>query len=795
MFLSWIAFPLLLLLVCLGCGLLVREVSRVAVPAPLLPPLGLAFLIVLGELTTIGGSTTRLSTPLAVAAATAGFLLARPHLGSLREQGWALAAGAVVFVVYAAPIVLSGEPTFAGYVKLDDTSTWLAITDRVMEHGRDIGGLAPSSYEATLSFNLTSGYPIGVFLPFGMGVAMIGRDAAWLFQPYMAFLAVMLALCLYAIAGELIRSRPLRALVAALSSQPALLFGYYLWGGVKELASAAMLALLVPLLPAALEGWRSWRRALPAALAASALVGVLSAGGAAVWLLPTLGLAAILAVRRHGAPRALRAALLFAATLAILSLPWLLSGGVIPRDAGALTDPRELGNLIAPLSLWQAFGVWPVGDFRIDPVDPELAGILIAVVAAGAIAAGVLMVRDRLVVPALFCAGLALGCAGLVVLGSPWIDAKALATASAAILFAGVAGVAALADRGFRIEGGVALAAIAIGVLWSNSLAYHEAWLAPYARLAELEKVGKLIDGSGPTLMTEYEPYGVRHFLRDGDPEGASELRRRLVPLRGGGSLDKGEYADIDRFDLSGLLVYRTLVLRRSPVASRPPLPFRLTWWGSFYEVWQQPPAGAPVPVAHLPLGHGNDPVSRPGCDRVERLARLPGVTALAAVRREKSTVIDLGSLGRPGSWPADQSDPAVVYPDGSGTARGDFSLPHGGRFDAWIGGSFHGSVELAIDGHGVGSIDHVIDHGEGLTRLGGTRLARGEHRLELRYEEGGPEPGSGGAPFGFGPVVISPRTAAAAPISYRDAAAFAPLCLQRLDWIEALKRSPVAAR
>ena len=47
--------------------------------------------------------------------------------------------------------------------------------------------------------------------------------------------------------------------------------------------------------------------------------------------------------------------------------------------------------------------------------------------------------------------------------------------------------------------------------------------------------------------MTEYQPYGVRHFLRRLDAEGASELRRHLVALRGGGSLDKGAYADRQR--------------------------------------------------------------------------------------------------------------------------------------------------------------------------------------------------------------------------------------------------------
>src|ERR687895_245140 len=74
---------------------------------------------------------------------------------------------------------LSGHATFAGYIRLDDTATWMALTDRVMEHGRSLDGLAPSTYEATLSFNLGDGYPIGTFLPLGNGSQLTGVDVAW----------------------------------------------------------------------------------------------------------------------------------------------------------------------------------------------------------------------------------------------------------------------------------------------------------------------------------------------------------------------------------------------------------------------------------------------------------------------------------------------------------------------------------------------------------------------------------------------------------------------------------------
>ena len=41
-----------------------------------------------------------------------------------------------------------------------------------MEAGRDIDNLAPSSYEATLFFNLADGYPVGAFIPLGVGRAL-----------------------------------------------------------------------------------------------------------------------------------------------------------------------------------------------------------------------------------------------------------------------------------------------------------------------------------------------------------------------------------------------------------------------------------------------------------------------------------------------------------------------------------------------------------------------------------------------------------------------------------------------
>ena len=59
----------------------------------------------------------------------------------------------------------------------------------------------------------------------------------------MAFLAALLALALWSLATPADRRRRGCARLAAfIAAQPALLYGYYLWGGIKEVAAAALIA-------------------------------------------------------------------------------------------------------------------------------------------------------------------------------------------------------------------------------------------------------------------------------------------------------------------------------------------------------------------------------------------------------------------------------------------------------------------------------------------------------------------------------------------------------------------------
>jgi hypothetical protein len=750
---AWVVFPLVLAALCGGAGLLVNVICRGRVPLALVPMTGFATLIVASQFLTLSEATAPLITPLCVALAVAGFGLGFPRWSP--RAAWPLAAAAGVFAVYAAPIVLSGEPTVAGFIRLDDTATWLALTDRMMEHGRDLSGLPPSTYEATLSFNLADGYPVGVFLPFGAGAQLVPADSAWLVQPYMAFEAALLALCLWSLAGAIERPA-LRAAAAFIGAQSALLFGYYLWGGIKELAAAALVAGFAALMARALADPRDRGALVAPAVLAAALLAVLSGGGF-VWLLPSLLAFAVLFGRAIGARATAMRALAFAGAVCLLALPLFLSGGLLPPTSSPLTDPAAQGNLLGPLDPAQAAGIWPSGDFRLEP-DAESLALMAAAIAAGAAFRGLVWAwRRREPGAAVYVGGSLAAAVVLVAAGSPWVGGKALATAAPAIPFAAMLAVAWLAEAGPRAAAAVLATVVAGGVLWSNALGYGAVALAPHDQLAELERIGEEVAGEGPTLITEYSPYGARHFLRDSDPESISELRRRTIPLRDGETVPKGGSADTDAIAPAALAVYRTLVLRRSPSQSRPPALYELVWRGEHYEAWQRPP-GPAVLAPRLPLGTALNPYGVPSCAAVRELAEAGDLVAAAGT-------------------------PPVVGPPGA--LRATMDVERAGEYSAWVGGSIRPDSRLLIDGEPVGEMRHELNNQGGYVGFGTVALEARTHDVALEVGGADLHPGSAGGAGPSGPLVLSLTEAATTRLVEVPADEAASLCGRPWDWIE----------
>jgi hypothetical protein len=759
MFAAWVVYPLVLLALCTGLGLLVDAICGRRLPGALIPPVGLAAIVVLGQFMALDDATAELTVPFVCFLAVLGGGFALPWRFA-RPRIWAIGAPFAAFAVYAAPVVLSGHPTFAGYIDLDDTASWFALTDRVMSHGRDLAGLEPSTYRATLEGGLANGRPVGVFLPFGTTQKLLGGDLAWVFQPYLSFLAAMLALCLWQVVGGIL-SRPwVRALATFVAAQPALLFGYALWGGIKELGAALFIALAAAVAPGVVEPDSPRRAVAVPALAAGGLVGVLNVGGL-IWIAPMSAALACLAVRTLGSREAGARAIVFVFALLVFALPVLTVGGFSPFQSGV--SGESVGNLVSSLNPLQALGIWPSGDFRVAPSTSVASAILIAL---GVLAAlfGLWATWRRRGIGMLLLATSIAAAGAIVLVGSPRVDGMALAMAAPAALALAICGAIAAA-RLQRIIGVLLATIVAGGVLWSNVLAYGGADLAPYAQLAELQQIGEDFAGQGPALMTEYNPYGARHFLRYLEGEGASGLRVREVPLLGGGMAARGNTVDTDQLDRAGLYEFRTLVLRRSPVRSRPPLIYHPVWTGAYYEVWQRLTAPTLFPSGTLPLSDGIEPAALPDCDAVVRFGRAASHMAAGEARLVAARH-------------------APIYEAAEGTLR----IPRSGGYEGWLEGSVRGSVELLVDGHRMAEARQQLENDGGFVQLGRARLSAGSHDVELRFGGADLHPGSGGFPRPeTGPLLFAPAGAGAGKLVWVPTERSRSICGKRWDWIESL--------
>jgi hypothetical protein len=785
--LCWLVAPAGLLLVTVGLSLLVERLTELSLPWSVRPALGLAMAMVLAQFGTATEATAKLTLPAILLLGLLGLVLGR-RVPTRRPGGSEAVLAAAVFLLYASPFLVIGEATLAGYIKLDDTATWLGITDHVFELGRGVGDLAPSTYQQVLSDYLGGSYPIGSFVPTALMSEISRQDVAFTIQPSMAFAAMVLALLLFDLARRLVAGLSRAVLIAAVSSLASLLVGYYLWGGVKEMYVAALLP-LPPLLAgwAAGEGWPRYAWA-PLGLGAAAMVVMLGPGGA-VLVVPTLLPAAIVIWCGRGLRKALRIVWPIAAFSLVLVLPVIFTPNGIfdPLIDSSLTEGSELGNLIGPLNFFQVAGIWPSVDFRFDPhLKPAviaLAAICLVVAVLTAAAATRFGERDGMPLAGYVFGG-AVGALAIAWLGSPWVDAKAMASLSPALLAAALIGIAMLGQRTpFRIEAAVIGILVVGGVAWSAWLAYQGVWFAPRSHLTELEEIGDRFAGEGPALDTEVTIYGPRHFLRKLDAVGASDNRGQEVGLTRGGVPEKGEYVDLDEIEPAELDTYALLVVRRSAAESRPPANFALAYQTDHYDVWRRRPSPGTL-IEHLPLGTDLDAGDMPECAEVRRLAEEAGEGGrLVAARVGTPVAIGFEDADLPAGWTADW--PYAFAPSGSGTLRNEFEVP-GGEYELWLAGSIFGGLELRIDGEEVAAERARIDNTGGYERFGPLRVSPGKHQLEATYYGAGLDPGSAAEPWAIGPIELVQPDRGDLGLVTVPAAEYRRLCGKRWDWVEA---------
>lgn len=760
---GWMLAPLVLLLSIAGCGLLAERLSGHRLPGAMVPPVGLAVLIAVTGLFALLDATAELAVPAAVIAAAAGFALTEPWKDPrLRAGLWPLLLAAAAYLVYAAPSLLTGQGSITGYVKLDDSATWLALTDHVFEFGREISDVPAGSYARTLDAWLGGEYPVGAFLPLGVGARVAGADPAAAYQATIAVFAAILALGLYQCARWAVASRGLAAACAFGAVQASLLFGYANWGGVKEICAAALLP------PLAWLAWRGEVRLL--AVVAGAVFGVLGVNGV-VWAGPALLIGAWRCRER-------RRLIVAGGVLLVATLPAIVTLNFLWHTTqGAISAGEDIGNLARPLPILQGFGLWPTGDLRAQP-DPRWIAVVLALACAGlayaAVAAAVK--RREWGLPILLGIVLA-GVLPAVAIGSPWVDAKALAVLAPFVLLAALTFVA---GRPFPFA---AAGAVVLGgaILWSTQLVIRDVFVAPRERLAELKRMSERAGITGPLVVLDFEIYANRHFLREYGTDGATDLRERPVAKADGSTFPTLSAAEVDLIAPQELWAFRGIVRRRNPVASRPPSAFARVEAGPNWERWERAPS-APVP-ARLPLNTGLDPTGAVDCAALANLAK--NARELAYVEREPPVLVDLVTGAVPPPW----TSGGRVVPVVDGSASIPVTLPSAGRWRVYVGGSTLGRLEVRVDGEPVGDKRHELAHDGQWLRFDARDLPAGEHTVELIYSAGPPQAGIG-EPSPLGPLALVPETTEGdLPVGRIPPRRYRELCDgRRLDWVEALQ-------
>ena len=212
--------------------------------------------------------------------------------------------------------------------------------------------------------------------------------------------------------------------------------------------------------------------------------------------------------------------------------------------------------------------------------------------------------------------------------------------------------------------------------------------------------------GEGPALMTEYEPYGVRHFLRKADAEGASELRRRVVPLRSGRPLRKLGTADIDEFELAGIrsTARSSCAARRSPAA---PLGLSAAVARPVLRRVAAGPGPAGLASGAHSAGRTGDPAARPAC-ATGAGARPPRGRSGGPACRSHVPAGHARSTwprpppGEPGQTRPVRGMPGAVYPRPEARFDATVTVRRPGEHVIFVGGAFRRELEVAVDGRRV---------------------------------------------------------------------------------------------
>lgn len=796
---AFVGLPVAFLLTASGLGLLVERAVRVSLPNGLLVPIGFSVAVTLTLSVYVAHLHLAVACAALVVAAVGGFALAGRSALRVLRLGAPGVAGLAVYLLYAAPALATGHWTWLGYNFVNDT----AVQFMLVEHLKDLGTAqvlpATTGGQTTLTF-LRSGYPLGTHAYLATLSGLLGQDVSVVYQTFLAAMAATAAMAL-AVLGRAIAGAWAAAAIAALALASNLTFQYALQGNIKEIGAIAACCTTAAVAAQLIRGRDPIRLAVLLGLAVASILSVYNAAGgpyAAAFGLVVAAVVVVVHGREAFTRRWVVAGTVLSVTAVVAAVAALTTALTFYDVASAVVAAKpaggeEFGPLGHRLPLTQSSGIWLDGRY-FEPIEPGWRELVTGIggwIVAGLMAlALVAALRRRRVELLVVLVPLALASAFIAPRVSPYADGKLLAILSPGVLMAAGIGTFVVWSRA-RIAG-IAIAAMLVALVGiSDSFAFHDTKPAPRDRLDALQDAASHAPGRGLVLSTEFEEFAKYYDPQDRINVSSDSITPRPLVPRGSDVPNAGRFGyffDLDEMALDYVEGFDTLMIRRSPVASRPPSNFVRVYANRYYEVWRQRGTAARV-LVHEPLGAEASAAGRASCGTVESLLsaarRTPGAEQLVAAVPARTVELDTRAVSTVPSWPPNGVIADVVTLAGPGRAAGVVAFPATGIYDVAIRGDFVRRVSVLLDGRPVGSAGGVNTPRSWLP-VTAVRVTRGRHMVGVSRGGGMLRPGDGSLGI-LGPVAFTLREPARLErVALHDARS---LCGRRLDWIELVRR------
>ncbi len=280
-----------------------------------------------------------------------------------------------------------------------------------------------------------------------------------------------------------------------------------------------------------------------------------------------------------------------------------------------------LGNLVRPLSGWEAFGVWNNPDFRFASPGFGAWSIFVAVLVIYGV---VWSIRQRRWMLPAAAGGSSLIWAYSTQFQSPYVAAKALVILSPLLL---LLAALPLAERPPRISSWFwAISSVLVLVLWagvadSDLQALRGSFVGPTNHFVQLRELRSELDGK-PTLFLGNDDFVLWELA--GVPVTAAVISGPVMPLSPQKPWSYGMALDIDSVNASAINSTDWLITTRDAAQSVLPRQFHLVRTTSDFQLWRREGVVSP---RHT-LGEGQDPGAIFDC-------RTPTGRALARDRGE----------------------------------------------------------------------------------------------------------------------------------------------------------------